>query len=151
MIIFGLWAPDRATWEASWRTAGILDDENQLLPPYSSCVDHTADTWHGLIEKKPAVYDENGEEIHPSILVPGWHCNVRVWGAVEAQMIAGRPRVGEDGQLLSLFERTHAVAVFGLTPRPADTKTGFPAGYRSVEGIVYADAAVFSSPSNVYV
>lgn len=160
MIRFGVWSPSRAIWEQSWITAGIfepqLDEDGQptgrlqFSEPYRGQIQHNADSWPGIITKVDGVY-EDGVEITPPVLVPGWHTNVIVYGeSLLAQFTAGLPQTDEEGTLLPVWQRTHAAAVFQLTYQPADAETGFPEGYRSAEGVVYADAGAFSSPANVF-
>lgn len=161
MIRFGVWAIDRATWEQSWLTAGIfepqLDEDGQptgrlqFTEPYRGQIQHNADSWPGVIVKTPGTYDEDGNELSPPVLVPGWHTNVIVYGeSLIGQFIHQLPQTDADGNLLPVWQRTHAAHVFQLTYQPADPETGFPEGYRSAEGVVYADANAFSSPANVF-
>lgn len=131
MIQFGVWSPDQATFWASWVQAGIATEAGTLAPTYQDGIQTTAGSWDGIVS-------------HAGVPVPGWHCNVRVFGAIEQQFTAGLPQTG------SIWVRTRAAQVFGLTQEPADPDTGFPAGMRSQSGVVYADAADFSSPSNVW-
>lgn len=155
MIKFGVWAPDRDTFILSWIEAGIWDyDANsrlQYLPPYAGGMDTNMDSWPGIIVKTPAVIDpQTFEEITPAVLVNGWHTNVRVYGeALIQQFTAGLPQTDEEGNLLSVWQRTHAAAVFGLQYKEADPSTGFPSGHTNGQ-VVYADAADFSSPANVF-
>jgi hypothetical protein len=131
MISFGVWAPDEATFWASWIGAGIATEPGRLAPSYAECIQTTADSWDGIVSR-------NG------VAVPGWHCNVRLFGAVEAMFRAGCPADGD------IWQQTHAAQAFGLTDQPADMETGFPAGMRSPSGVVYADVHEFTSPSNVW-
>jgi len=141
MILFGVWSPDQSTFWQSWIGAGIATEPGVLAPTYAQCVQTTADSWHGIVAKQTGTDGDGNPVLEP---VPGWHCNVRVFGAVEAQFTAGLPQTG------SIWERTRAAQVFGLTEQPADPETGFPAGMRSPAGVVYADCNDFSSPSNVW-
>lgn len=131
MIEFGVWAPDQDTFWSTWIAAGIATEAGLLAASYADCIQTTAGSWDGIVS-------------HAGVPVPGWHCNVRVFGALEAQFTAGLPQTG------SIWERTRAAQVFSLTQQPADPVTGFPAGMRSQTGVVYADAADFTSPSNVW-
>lgn len=124
-IDFAVWAPSKEIWLQSWIAAGILDADGNAAPGYSDRIETTADTWPGIILKA-------GEP------VAGWHCNVRVAGTLAAQF----PSTEAAWQW--------AIATFGLTQQPADTVTGFPAGWRSPQGVTYCDPASFSSPSNVW-
>lgn len=159
MIKFGVWSPTQADFVQSWITAGILEYDAearlQYLSPYRGQMDTNMDSWPGVIVKTPAVIDpQTMEEITPAVLVPGWHTNVRVYGPeLIAQFTAGLDQydVAEDGTrtLKSVWDRTHAAAVFGLTYREADPSIGFPAGYTNGQ-VVYADINDFSSPANVF-
>lgn len=131
MIHFGVWAPDQETFWQSWIDAGICTAPGEYAPGYAGMIDTTWPSWDGVVVK-------NG------VPVAGWHTNVRVWGALEVQFTHGLAQTG------SIWERTHAAQVFGLTPEEADPVTGFPAGMRSPTGVVYADASAFTSPANVW-
>lgn len=130
-IQFGVHSPDEATFWATWIAAGIATEPHRLAPSYAECIQTTADSWDGIVTRD-------------GVAVPGWHCNVRVFGALAVMFTAGCPAEG------SIWERTHAAEAFQLTPQSADPETGFPAGMRSATGVVYADVADFSSPSNVW-
>lgn len=130
MIAFGVWAPDEATFWQSWIDAGICSAPNVFTPEYRGI--EVTTTWPGI------VINGEGEP------VPGWHCNVRVVGPLEAEFTYGLPQEG------TIWERTWAAEVFGLTPQESDPVTGFPAGYRNGSGVTYADPAAFLSPSNVW-
>jgi len=137
MINFGVWAPDEQTFWTSWQNAGICDAERNLLSPYNQCVQLTAGLWPGTVER-------NG------VPVEGWHCNVRVFGLVEDQFTSNIEQYDENGVLRDVIDRTWAVVAFSLTEQPADTETGFPAGWRSSTGVTYTDIRNFSTPANVW-
>lgn len=126
IIDFAIWAPDQATWLESWIAAGILDADGNPTEQYSDHIATTAGTWPGVVTKNGAA-------------VTGWHCNVRVAGALAARF----PDVATAWQW--------AVVTFGLSQQPADPATGFPAGWRSPQGVTYCDPTEFRSPSNVWV
>jgi hypothetical protein len=148
MLTFGIWSPDEATFWTSWRNRGIVDAQNNFMPEYSNGIQLTT-SWGGQVVKTPAVMDGT-TVVTPAVMVPGWHCNARVFGSLEQQFIYGLNQVDENGQLLDIFDRTWAAEVFGLTEQPADPDTGFPAGWRNGVGITYTDSRNFSSPSNVW-
>ena len=158
MLSFGVWSPSKEAFFQAWTDAGIgqmVEQDGQQVwqynEPYRGAIQTTADSWSGIIVKTPAVLDEDGVEITPAVMVDGWHCNVRVHGqALIDQFIQGLPQTDEDGNLLSIWERTHAAAFFQLTEQPADPATGFPAGFRAPSGVTYADIQDFSSPANVW-
>ena len=134
MIYCAMRAVSRETWIAAWQWAGILDADGNLLGDYASDVQVSI---IGTIEKDGS-------------LVPGYHLNFRVAGATEAAMTAGLPQIADDGAPLSLFERTRAALVFGLTQQPADPVSGFPAGMRDGQGNSYCDPVELRSPTNVW-
>lgn len=135
MILFDVWAPSAQVFWQSWIDAGICSAPGVYRAPYAGCVETTADNpltaWPGIVFRE-------------GVAVPGWHVNVRVGGVIEASFRAGCPDVG------TIWETTHAAEAFSLTRQAADPVTGFPAGMRSSSGVVYADAAAFSTPSNVW-
>lgn len=141
MITFGVHAPSQDAFWSTWIAAGIATEPGVLAPSYAECIQTTADSWHGIVTRQTGMDDE-GNPIHEP--VPGWHCNVKVFGSLAAMFTAGCPADGD------IWRRTHAAEAFGLTLQDADPETGFPAGMRSPAGVVYADASHFSSPSNVW-
>lgn len=151
LIAFAVWSPDEATFRQSWIDAGILknDPGYQFEAAYQGVEITATQGWSGVIVKTPPVFDAEGAIITPAELVPGWHCNVYVTGPLVEQMTQGLPQTDADGNLLNVFERTHAVQMFGLTQQPADPVTGFPAGYRNSVGVTYADMRDIATPANV--
>ncbi|MEN9705398.1 MAG: hypothetical protein RLZZ393_1277, partial [Pseudomonadota bacterium] len=107
--------------------------------------------WSGIVTKPTGnmTTDAHGNTVPEMRVVPGWHCNAIVSGPVADAMTAGLPQTDADGKLLSVFERTRAVQVFSLTQQPADPTTGFPAGYRNVKGVMFADMRDIANPQNV--
>jgi hypothetical protein len=148
MITFGVWAPDEATFWASWQAAGIVDANRNFKPEYSNGIQLTT-SWGGQVVKTPAVMD-GMTVVTPAVMVPGWHCNVRVYGQLEAEFTYGLAQTDANGDVKDIFDRTWAAEVFTLTEQAADPVTGFPAGYRNSQGVTYTDARNFSSPSNVW-
>lgn len=150
-IEFAVWAPDEETFRQSWIAAGILQDEDGYVysPAYSGVECSATQGWNGLIIKTPAVLDEDGNEVTPAVMVDGWHCNVRVTGQLVAEMTHGLSQYTAGGSLKSVFDRTWATHIFQLNQQPADTATGFPAGYRSAQGVTYSDMAKINTPANV--
>lgn len=155
MLSFGVWSPTKDAFFAAWTDAGIgaFDEDGNWVynAPYAGSIQTTADSWSGIIVKTSGTYDEDGKELTPPVLVDGWHCNVRVHKPeLIEQFIQGLPQTDEDGNQLSIWDRTHAAAFFQLSQQDADPTTGFPAGYRGAHGVTYADVTDFSSPANVW-
>lgn len=131
----------------SWVDAEIFDAEYNYLPPFAGALATNADSWPGIVVKQ----HESAPGAGDAVLVPAWHTNVVVYGPqLIAAFLNGQPLVNEDGSRRSVWEYTHAAAYFQLTWKDADPETGFPAGYQSASGVVYADAADFTSPANVF-
>lgn len=152
IIDFAVRAPDEATFWQAWENAGIVGydaEGNRVLAPEYREIAISSQTSDGWVPTRDSGrVDEDGNAIMEP--VPGWHANVRVHGDLALQMTAGLPQYDDDGNLLDVFQRTHAVQVFGLTEQPADAVSGFPAGYRNSTGVHYADTAHLKSPSNVW-
>lgn len=146
MIEFSIWSPDEATFWQSWIDAGICSAPREFTAAYPgiSISDQTSQGWTPTRATGQIV-----DGVPVMAQVPGWHANVRITHpAMVAQFTAGLTQVDADGNLLPLFERTHAASVFGLVEQPADPVTGFPHGYRNTTGVTYCDPRDISSPSN---
>lgn len=99
----------------------------------------------GAIVKVPGTYDEEGNELTPPEIVPGYHVNMRAYGAVAELLTAGLPQTG------SLFERTHILALLdGLEWVAEPTAEGVPAGYVGPNGIRIIDPASVATPARVW-
>lgn len=137
VIDFAVWAPDEATFWASWVTAGIVTAPHTYTSEYPG-VEVTSQSAHGWIPP-----DANGDPI------TGWHANVRVTGPLVAEMTYGIDQ-HDEGALKNVFDRTWATLIFQLEWREADATTGFPAGYRNATGVWYCDPRDFKSPTNTW-
>lgn len=136
MIEFAVRSPDEATFWLSLQDAGVCDAERNFIGAYAGNV-QVAD-WGGIIP------DAEGKA------KPGWYCNVRVNGDVEAYLRNGLPQTDEHGAPLNVFESTRAIELFQLTEQPYDAESKFPAGYRNARGVHYADVRSISTPHNVW-
>lgn len=156
ILDFAVWAPDRQTFDQSWINAGIFERDDQgnirFTPEYPG-ISISAQDEEGWAPTRPTgqiIDDGTGNMIAEVEVVPGWHANVRVSGAVADAMTQGLNQYDADGNLKNIFERTHAVDVFGLTEQPLDPATNFPAGYRNSTGVTYADLVDLKSPTNCW-
>lgn len=150
---FRCWAPDEATFWASWITAGIATAPYTLAAGYQgiSLSTQSQQGWTPTKATGNMVQDAFGNLVPERVAVPGWHTNVRVYDpALIAEFTYGLNQTDANGQLLNLFDRTWAKEVFQLTEQPADPVTGFPAGFRNSSGVTYADVRDFSSPTNTW-
>lgn len=147
MIEFSLWSPDEATFWQSWIDAGICSAPREFTAAYPGIMisDQSSQGW-----TPTRATGEIVDGVPVMAPVPGWHANARVHGPLVAEMTYGLEQTDEDGNLLSVFDRTWANLIFHLTQQPADLATGFPAGWRSATGVTYCDPRYFSSPSNVW-
>lgn len=149
-IRFAVWAPDEATFWASWQQAGIVDAERNVMPEYRNgfaISDQTSQGWTPTLDTGQV--DGDGNPIMEP--VPGWHANVIVYSPLAAEMMYGLNQTDEDGDLLDVFDRTWATHIFQLTYQDADPVTKFPAGYRSSQGVTYCDARDIKTPTNVII
>ena len=133
MILFSVWSPDEETFWNSWIEAGICSAPHEFTKEYSNSIAISDQTRHGWTP-----INSEGQ------VVPGWHCNVIVDGPLEAEFTYGLP---QDG---SIWDRTWATHVFGLTWVDADPATNFKAGYVSSWGVRYCDSSDLSTPTNVW-
>lgn len=147
MISFGAHAASEQIFWDSWIAAGICTAPGEFTPEYSNTIQYSQG-WSGAVEKVPAVYI-GGILQTPAVMVTGFHINVWVSGPLEDEMIFGLNQYDQDGNLLSVFDRTWAVQIFQLTWQDANPLTGVPAGYRNQYGVSYIDLADLNSPSNV--
>lgn len=137
MIQFGVWAPNEQVFWDTWKDAGIVSAPYEYLAPYAGGIETNSNAWDGVVYK-------NGSP------VPGWHTNVRVYGALEDFARAGKPQIDSEGNPLGIWLSTRASELFSLTFQEADPVSGFPEGMRSSSGVTYADSRDFSSPSNIF-
>ena len=142
IIDFTIRATSEAAFKAAWVRAGILDagDGYAFRPAYEGCVELSClQGWPGIVTK--------GE----NEVVPGWHCNARVTGALAEAMTAGLAQTDAEGNLLPLMQRTWAAYVFGLSETQAiDAESGFPYEATVQDGTIqYGDPRDLSTPANV--
>lgn len=153
-IRFSVWAPDEATFWASWQAAGIVDADRNQTSEYANgfvISDQTSQRWRPMRKTGNMAIDAFGDLIEEMTTVPGWHANVKVYGDLAAQMTYGLNQTDQDGALLNVFDRTWATHIFALTEQPADPTTGFPAGYRNNTGVTYCDARDIATPTNIII
>lgn len=157
MIDFCVSSPTEEIFWQSWVTAGIVtqDPETGLYtftPEYPgvNVSSQTREGWTPTYKTGNMILNDEGNLVEEELPVDAWHANVRVMGPLVDQMTAGKPQVDAEGNPLSVFDRTWAVQIFNLTWREADPTTGFPAGYRSAQGVQYADPRDLKTPTNVW-
>lgn len=132
-----------------------LSEDGALIPHAGVIIDEI-----GPVTKVPAVYDEDGEIVTPAVVVEGHHVNLVATGELAQMLVMGPPdadgnpttlpQYDEDGNLLSVFERTSILGLIpGMvwTPLPSE---GVPGGYEGPNGVVLFDPAVVHNRARVF-
>jgi len=130
-------APDRETWAAAVVTHGFAKlDEHGTLEPVAGA----------QFAEVPELCDpETGEPI------PGkFHCNVRVYGALEAMLTAGLPQIEPDGRRVGLFDATHILDIVPGLEWVAVSDDPVPPGYEGATGVRIFDPAFVATPRLVW-
>lgn len=132
-----------------------VDENDNLIPAPNVIIDEI-----GPIIKTPAVYVEDGDLITPADVIEGHHVNLVATGQLVNLLTMGPPdedgnpttlpQYDEEGNLLSIFQRTNILGLIpGMvwTPLPSD---GVPSGYQGPNGVCLFDPAVVTSRSRVF-
>lgn len=91
----------------------------------------------GPVVKTPAVLDEEGNEVTPAVIIPGYHVNMVATGWLAEMLTAGLPTEG------TLFERTRILSLLGaMNWQPSEV--GEPAGYVGTSGVKIFDPAIIN-------
>lgn len=86
----------------------------------------------GEVLKTPAVLDEEGNEITPPVIVPGYHVNMVATGWLAEMLTAGMPAEGD------IFTRTRILELLGeMNWQPS--AVGEPAGFVGTSGVKISD------------
>jgi hypothetical protein len=141
-------ATTRKDFEAMARTANFIgsDEDNMNKPLPGIEIDPTIGTPEyetGI----PIIDVPSPDEVTPPLLKTGWHANVRVSGAREAQEIEGLEQTDAEGNLLPAAQRTH----FGIT----FSNNGTVVVDGTTEGVQYTNVALINeltivSPQRVW-
>ncbi len=143
-----LWAPDRETFAATM--AGLtlpggqhiawLATEDEPGPTPTSSI-RTLEVILcdeiGEVVMTPAVLDEEGNEITPAVIVPGYHVNMVATGWLAAMLTAGMPTEGD------IFTRTRILDLLG-TMNWQPSAVGEPAGYVGTSGVKIFDPNIIN-------
>lgn len=135
-----VWAPTREQFIKGMvenRLATYEDDT--LLPTDGVMIDEL-----GPITKTPGVYDENGKEITPPVIVEGHHVNLRAYGEFAKQVTYGLKQEGD------VFTRTHLLQIIRDLDFVPITEKGVPAGYEGINGVRLFDPGVVNIPRRVW-
>lgn len=130
-------------------TLATLDENGNLIPHAGVIIDEI-----GPVVKVPATEDT------PAVIVEGHHVNLVATGDIAAMLVQGPPdaegnpttlpQYDEDGNLLSVFQRTNILYMIpGMvwTPLPSE---GVPPGYEGPNGVVLFDPAVVKARARVW-
>jgi hypothetical protein len=150
------WSINRATGIATLQALGIADvDANgDIYPLVSAHIHPFRASEQVTCIKVPAVY-ENGVLVTPAEIVPGWHVNIRYYGATALNLLAEEPVDGwteADG----LFEKTTILDLIDARTGQAPVWYALaeipqPPGYQMAGGAVRLyDPALISSQSSVW-
>lgn len=91
----------------------------------------------GEVVKTPAVLDEEGNEITPAVVVPGYHVNMVATGWLAEMLTIGLPAEG------SLFERTRILDLLGaMNGEPS--AVGEPPGFVGTSGVKIFDPNIIN-------
>ena len=132
-----------------------LDENGNLIPHEGVIIDEI-----GPITKTPATYDEDGDIVTPAVVIEGHHVNLMATGAIASMLIMGPPdaegnpttlpQYDDEGNLLSVFQRT---SILGLIPGMAWTalpSEGVPPGFVGPNNVVLYDPGAVNSRARVY-
>lgn len=130
-------------------TLATLDEDGNLIPHAGVIIDEI-----GPVVKVPATEDT------PAVIVEGHHVNLVATGDIAAMLVQGPPdaegnpttlpQYDEEGNLLSVFQRTNILTLIPdmvWTPLPSE---GVPPGYEGPNGVVLFDPAVVNKRVRIW-
>lgn len=133
-------APTREQFIAGMVANGLATVEDGVLTPTEGVMIDEI----GPVTKTPTVYDGEGNEVTPPVVVGGHHVNLRAYGQFAEQVTYGLPQEGD------VFQRTHLLQIIqGLDFEPI-TEEGVPAGYEGPNGVRLFDPGVVHLPARVW-
>jgi len=132
-----------------------LSEDGNLIPHYGIIIDEI-----GPIAKVAATYDAEGNILTPAVVIEGHHVNLIAYGEVAAILVMGPPdeegfpttlpQYDEDGDLLSVFERTNILSLIPDLVWTAIPGPGVPGGYEGLNGVCLFDPASVNSRARVF-
>lgn len=152
-IEYLLWAPDRATFAATISALTLPDgshiarlpEEGEEAPDGGSVV--TVECCEcseiGPIMKTPAVLNDDGNEVAPAEIVPGYHVNMRAYGWLADLLTDGMLTEG------NVFERTRILDLLGAMDWEPSA-VGEPPGYVGRSGVKIFDPATVNHRARVW-
>lgn len=135
-----VWASTREQFIKGMVQNGLATYEDDvLLPTEGVMIDEL-----GPITKTPGVYDEEGKEITPPVIVDGHHVNLRAYGQFAEQVTYGLEQEGD------VFQRTHLLQIIRDLDFKPITEEGVPAGYEGPNGVRLFDPGAVNIPRRVW-
>jgi hypothetical protein len=132
-----------------------LDDNGNLIPHQGIVIDEI-----GPITKVPPTYDAEGNILTPAVVIEGHHVNLVAYGEVAAILMMGPPdeddnpttlpQYDEEGNLLSVFERTNILSLIPGMVWTAIPGPGVPGGYEGPNEVCLFDPAVVKNRARVF-
>lgn len=135
-----VWAPTREQFIKGMVQNGLATYEDDILTPTDGVMIDEL----GPITKVPAIYDEEGNEKTPAVIVDGHHVNLRAYGEFAEQVTYGLPQEG------TVFERTHLLQIIQDLSFVPITEKGVPEGYEGPNGVRLFDPGVVNIPRRVW-
>lgn len=141
-----IWAPDREAFIAGMLANSMMvqTDDGPVAAP-DVAIDEI-----GSIIASPATYDEEGNELTPAIMIDGYHVNLRAYGQFAEDVTYQLPQYNEEGNLLSIFDRTYLLHLVPDLNWVEISEEGVPAGWVGVHGVRMYDPQEVSTPIRVW-
>ena len=130
-------------------TLATLSEDGNLIPHEGVIIDEI-----GPVTKVPATEDT------PAVVIAGHHVNLMATGAIASMLVMGPPdaegnpttlpQYDDDGNLLSVFQRTN---ILGLIPDMVWTAIpgpGVPGGYEGPNGVCLFDPGAVHQRARVF-
>ena len=130
-------------------TLATLSEDGNLIPHEGVIIDEI-----GPITKVPATEDA------PAVIIAGHHVNLMATGAIASMLIMGPPddegnpttlpQYDDEGNLLSVFQRTNILSLIPGMVWTAIPGPGVPGGYEGPNGVCLFDPAVVHQRARVF-
>ena len=141
-----VWAPSRDAFIAGMLANNLMvqTEDGPVAGPDIS-IDEI-----GPVVGAPAVYDEDGEEVTPAVMVDGYHVNLRAYGQFALQVTHQLPQTDAEGNLLSIFDRTWLLNLVNDLSWSQLSGDGVPAGWVGPNGVKLFDPSAVTTPRRVW-
>ena len=126
-----------------------LSEDGNLIPHAGVIIDEI-----GPVVKVPATEDT------PAVIIAGHHVNLMATGAIASMLVMGPPdeegnpttlpQYDDEGNLLSVFQRTNILSLIPGMVWTAIPGPGVPGGYEGPNGVCLFDPAVVHQRARVF-